>query len=94
MRKTYISAIAALAMIGAAAPVAAETVTIEVNFDDLDLTAEADVDELERRIDVAAREACYSTDSYSVFRQSADRACVEALRQEAALQIAQMRSVA
>ena len=60
MRYPAILAAAALAATAFAVPAAAETV--EVKYDDLDLSTRAGQDKLERRIESAARSACGMSD--------------------------------
>ena len=58
MRKYLVSALAAFAVAGAAAPAMAKEVKISVSHADLDLSDPADVELLNTRIRVAARRAC------------------------------------
>ena len=58
MRTYLVSALAAFAIAGVSAPAAAETVTISVDYSDLDLTDAEDLATLDTRVRVAAEEAC------------------------------------
>ena len=58
MRKYLVSALAAFAVAGVSAPAMAETVTISVDYADLDLTDAEDLAELDARVRVAAHQAC------------------------------------
>ena len=58
MRTYLVSALAAFAIAGVSAPAAAETVTIAVDYSDLDLTDAEDLATLDTRVRVAANQAC------------------------------------
>lgn len=95
MRKTCFSLIAAVAFAGVAAPAQAdEIVTIRVSTANLDLATDADLAELERRVEVAALEACSRERSYAQFEGSVDHACVNAMIDGAAMRIQELRTMA
>ena len=61
MRKSIITVLAALSA-SIATPAAAETASVTVNFEDLDLTSPAGVATLDQRIAEAVEEVCNKTE--------------------------------
>ncbi len=94
MRKTCFSLIAAFAVAGVATPALAETVTIRVSTEGFDLSQADDIAEIERRVEIAAREACMVGRAYSMTQQAGERACYEDLIDGAAEQIERRREIA
>jgi UrcA family protein len=94
MRKTCFSLIAAVVFAGASAPAQADMVTIRVSTENLDLTTDAGLAELERRVEVAAWDACSMDQSSIQLQRPVDRSCLSAMIQGAAVQIQELRTIA
>lgn len=93
MRKSLFSVVAALSAFGAISPALAEDVTISVSFEDLDLTDDADVALLEKRIVREATRACRQPGSVIIARDASIQ-CRDDLIAAAAVQIEQLRLAA
>ena len=98
MRKSVITVLAALTVFGAftgvAAPAAAnvvaapaETVSVAVEYGDLDLAAPADAAVLDRRIDAAASKVCQKPDIRNVKQMAAWEECKATAKSDAMEQL-------
>ena len=90
MRKSLFCVLAALSASGAVAPALAEEVTISVSFEDLDLTDDADVALLEKRVVREAFRACRQPRQMITARYASIE-CRHELIAAAAVQIEQRR---
>lgn len=70
------SALAAVALAGAAMPLTAGEVTIRVSADNLDFSDSADVETMKERIDVAVTRACNTRSRTSFYGAKAVDACI------------------
>lgn len=91
MKKLIISGLAAVCLTGTTAA-HAEAESVRVNFADLDLTRESDVNELNKRVLSAVEEACEPSSYVLIY--AIDRACINNAMSEAKTQIQEKRTVA
>ncbi len=89
MRRFVVPALAAISQSGVIAPtaMAAETVTVEVPYADLDLTTEAGQDSLETRISAAIKVVCAKPDMRVLKAAAAWQSCKTSAASDASEQL-------
>jgi len=91
MLKTIAPAFVAVAALTIATPAAAETVSVEVKYADLDLSKEAGRETLQGRIAQATREVCGPRAEVRNIHDSADReACMRQVKAQVTIEIARV----
>lgn len=94
MRKSVVTVLAAIVFTGIAAPAAAadvavpaETISIAVEYGDLDVASPAGAAELDQRIDAAASKVCHKPDIRSVKAMAAWEECKATAKADAMEQL-------
>lgn len=88
MRMIIFTALTALSMTGLATPASAETLTVKVSYEDLDLTRPSGLATLNERIQVAARKVCGRAKVREILDGLDHRRCMQAVSSSTAIQIA------
>jgi len=88
MRKSTVTVLAALAALTTAPVAAAETVSVAVGFDDLNLASPAGVATLEKRIKAAAEKVCAQAERRELWARASWQECKAATLADAMEQMA------
>ena len=90
MRNIIVPALAALSLAAVPTPSSAETVSIDVEYADLNLSNEAGMAALERRIERAIERICGDDNARQTFRLREQRRCAAQAKASANEQIARI----
>jgi UrcA family protein len=90
MRKIIVLALAALSLAGVSTPAAAETMSVAVQYSDLDLSSPAGLAALERRIEAAAKRICVPIPVRSSLSNPTRSSCVRQAMASVQAQVARI----
>ncbi len=88
MRTIIFTALTVLAAAAATVPAAAETLSVRVSYEDLDLTRPDGLATLNGRIKAAARKVCGSANARRIMDGADHQRCMQAVSSSTAIQIA------